>query len=119
MPVTLAGNFAVNSEMSQYDLRSAFPLNDKDFVVHDQRWICRLAEVSDLRPAQDRLSWYLVFEPETTEGRRAPEGQLRKLEIVTSATHFLQVGWGDDLSERLVEWLLTDQQDGRQEWLDK
>lgn len=101
--------------MSEYDLRSAFPLNDKTFVVSEVRWICRLAEVSDLRPAADRLSWYLVFEPDPKTHQAPP---LRKLEIVTSATHLLESGWGDDLADRLVEWLLTGEQDGRQEWLD-
>ncbi len=105
--------------MSQYDLRSAFPLNGKDFVVNKQRWICRLAEVSDLRSEADRLSWYLVFEPELSPGVTNSTGEIRKLEIVTSATHLLRAGWGDDLSERLVEWLLSGEQDGRQEWLDK
>jgi hypothetical protein len=101
--------------MSEYDLRSAFPLNDKTFVVHDVRWICRLAEVSDLRPSADRLSWYLVFEPAESTSAAPP---LRKLEVVTSATHLLESGWGQDLPDRIVEWLLTGEQDGRQEWLD-
>jgi hypothetical protein len=99
------------SEMSQYDLRSAFPLNGQDFVVHGTRWICRLAEVSDQRPELDRLAWYLVFEP--AEGESSG---LRKLEIVTPATQVLEHGWGDDLPDRLVEWLMTDEQDGRLEW---
>jgi hypothetical protein len=98
--------------MSEYDLRSAFPLNGKHFVAHHTRWICRLAEVSDLRPDADRLSWYVVFQneehPPTT----------RKLEIVTSATHLLEAGFGEDLDDRITEWLLTDEQDGRVEWLD-
>ncbi len=105
--------------MSQYDLRSAFPLNGKDLVVKKQRWVCHLAEVSDLRPEADRLSWYLVFEPESTPEGTAGKGEMRKLEIVTSATHLLQAGWGNDLAERLVEWLLSGEQDGRQEWLEK
>lgn len=102
--------------MSEYDLRSAFPLNDATFVVHEQRWICRLAEVSDQRPEQDRLSWYLVFEP-------APDGKRhvmrpRKLEVVTTASHLLEAGFADDLEDRISEWLMTDEEDGRQEWLD-
>ncbi|HZQ51371.1 MAG TPA: hypothetical protein VFB14_04190 [Bryobacteraceae bacterium] len=99
--------------MPDYDLRSAFPLNDKQFVAHHRRWICRLAEVSDLRPGADRLSWYLVFEP--AEPGSEP---VRKLEVVTTATHLLQAGFPDDLTDRLSEWLLGDEQDGRVEWLD-
>ncbi|HLH01424.1 MAG TPA: hypothetical protein VKX25_01540 [Bryobacteraceae bacterium] len=101
--------------MSEYDLRSAFPLNDKEFVVHDKRWICRLAEVSDQRPQLDRLSWYLVFESDKPGGKSEPE-EIRKLEIVTPATEILEQGWGDDLPDRLVEWLMTNEQDGRVEW---
>ena len=82
------------------------------------RWKCELAEVSDLRPGADRLSWYLVFEAE--QATPSPRSQpLRKLEVVTSADHLLRNGWGEDLEERLIEWLLSDEQDGRQEWLDK
>lgn len=102
--------------MSEYDLRSAFPLNDKEFDVQGRRWICRLAEVSDSRPEADRLSWYLVFE---TEGKGARHEVLRKLEIVTGADRILQSGWPNDLPERLIEWLLSGEQDGRQEWLDQ
>jgi len=102
--------------MSEFDLRSAFPLKDKTFVTSNVRWICRLAEVSDLRPDADRLSWYLVFEPEPGPSHNAPA--VRKLEIVTSATHLLEAGWGQDLPDRIVEWLLTGEQDGRREWLD-
>lgn len=102
--------------MSEYDLRSSFPLHDKSFVAHGVRWICRLAEVSDLRPGADRLSWYLVFEPEAPSSHNAPP--VRKLEIVTSATHLLEAGWAQDLPDRLVEWLLTNEQDGRLEWPD-
>lgn len=99
--------------MSEYDLRSAFPLGDATFVVHERRWICRLAEVSDGRPEQDRLSWYLVFEPADRSA-----AALRKLEIVTSASHLLENGFGEDLEDRLSEWLMTEEQDGRREWLD-
>lgn len=99
--------------MPDYDLRSAFPLNNKQFVAHHQRWICRLAEVSDQRPEVDRLSWYLVFEPVGPE--RAP---VRKLEVVTTAVHLLESGFGDDLTDRISEWLLGEEQDGRAEWLD-
>jgi hypothetical protein len=98
--------------MSEFDLRSAFPLSDKSFVERGHRYICRLSEVSDLRPDQDRLSWYLVFEEDK------PNPSLRKLEVVTTATHLLQSGFGDDLPDRISEWLLSDEQDGRVEWLD-
>jgi hypothetical protein len=84
-------------------------------VVHGQRWICRLAEVSDERPAADRLSWYLVFEGGGTSVSPQP-AQIRKLEIVTPATRVLKTGWGGDLSDRLVEWLLSNEQDGRVVW---
>jgi len=102
--------------MSEYDLRSAFPLNDKEFVVHGTSWICRLAEVSDQRPADDRLSWYLVFQ--SAHDRAGKPVETRKLEIVTSATRLLESGFPEDLDDRLVEWLFTDEQDGRREWLD-
>jgi hypothetical protein len=98
--------------MSEYDLRSAFPLNDATFVAHGHRWLCRLAEVSDLRPQQDRLAWYLVFEPQDRSG--SP----RKLEVITSAAHLLESGFGEDLEDRISEWLLTDEQEARKEWLD-
>lgn len=103
--------------MSEYSLRAAFPLNDKHFVVGGKDWICRLVEVSDLRPAEDRLSWYLVFETDEDKGRAGEE--IRKLEIVTGATHVLANGWRDDLPDRLVEWLLSGEQDSRLEWLDE
>lgn len=99
--------------MPEYDLRSAFPLNDATFVVHERRWVCRLVEVSDARPERDRLSWYLVFEP----GDRSAAVR-RKLEIVTSAAHLLENGFGEDLEDRLSEWLMSDEEDGRREWLD-
>jgi hypothetical protein len=102
--------------MSEYDLRSAFPLSGKDFVAHGMTWKCQLAEVSDMRPEADRLSWYLVFQSEDQASHKPAE--LRKLEIVTTATNLLEAGFPDDLADRLVEWLLTDEQDGRREWLD-
>jgi hypothetical protein len=98
--------------MLEYDLRSAFPLNDKDFALHGTTWKCRLAEVSDQRPEADRLAWYLVFQTD----HRPPE--TRKLEIVTSATRLLESGFPEDLDDRVLEWLLTGEQDGRREWLD-
>jgi hypothetical protein len=103
------------SEMSQYDLRSAFSLRDKQFVVGGKQWICRLAEVSDQRPELDRLSWYLVFESDKPGANPQPQ-EIRKLEIVTPATEVLEQGWGDDLPDRLVEWLMTGEQDGRVKW---
>jgi hypothetical protein len=103
--------------MSEYDLRSAFPLNDATFVVHGRRWICRLAEVSDQRPEEDRLSWYLVFEA-AAKGERRDGVPLRKLEVVTSAAHLLENGFGDDLADRISEWLMRDEESGRLEWLD-
>lgn len=102
--------------MSEYDLRSAFPLNDATFVVHHRRWICRLAEVSDGRPERDILSWYLVFEPADREGH--PSLVPRKLEVVTSAAHLLEEGFGEDLADRISEWLMTDEEGGRREWID-
>jgi hypothetical protein len=30
----------------------------------------------------------------------------------------LEAGFPEDLEDRLVEWLFTNEQDGRQEWLD-
>ncbi|HSU58301.1 MAG TPA: hypothetical protein VLI55_03215 [Bryobacteraceae bacterium] len=101
--------------MSEYDLRSAFPLNDKDFVVHGTTWTCRLAEVSDQRPEADRLSWYLIFQTGKDESKPL---ETRKLEIVTPATRLLESGFPEDLDDRLVEWLFTEEQDGRREWLD-
>lgn len=99
--------------MSEYDLRSAFPLNDATFVVHERRWICRLAEVSDARPERDQLSWYLNFE---AADRHQPSR--RSLEIVTSAGRLLEEGFGEDLADRISEWLMSEEQDGRREWLD-
>ena len=102
--------------MPEYELRSAFPLAGKDFVAHGTTWQCKLAEVSDLRPEADRLCWFLVFESKGRDSRSSAE--MRKLEIVTTATHLLQAGFPDDLTDRLLEWLLTEEQDGRREWLD-
>jgi hypothetical protein len=102
--------------VSEYDLRSAFPLNDATFVVHHRRWICRLAEVSDGRPERDRLSWYLVLEPADREDH--PSLISRKLEVVTSAAHLLEEGFGEDLADRISEWLMTEEEDGRREWID-
>ena len=73
-------------------------------------------EVSDQRPDADRLSWYLVFQTDRGSAGKPPE--TRKLEIVTSATRLLETGFPEDLDDRLVEWLFTEEQDGRREWLD-
>lgn len=102
--------------MSEYDLRSVFPLNNKEFVVNGTTWTCHLAEVSDQRPAADRLSWYLVFQ--TNRRLSGKPLETRKLEFVTTATRLLETGFPEDLDDRLVEWLLTNEQDGRREWLD-
>lgn len=99
--------------MSEYDLRSAFPLSDATFVVHERRWMCRLAEVSDGRPERDQLSWYLNFEAADHH-----QPSRRSLEVVTSANHLLESGFGEDLADRIDEWLMADEQDGRREWLD-
>ncbi len=85
-------------------------------MVHGTTWICRLAEVSDQRPAADRLSWYLVFQTDHRSSGKPLE--TRKLEIVTTATRLLDSGFPEDLADRLVEWLFTGEQDGRLEWLD-
>ena len=103
--------------MSIYDLRSAFPLLEREFGSPSGIWIAHLAEVSDLRPGSDRLSWYLVFERrKRREDHDAPT--LRKLEIVTSADHLLQTGFPPDLESRIETWILTGEEDGRVEWLD-
>ncbi len=103
--------------MSIYDLRQVFPLSDREFSSPDGVLICRLAEVSDLRPGADRLSWYLVFEPKQAPSKHAMPS-LRKLEVVTSADHLIQSGFPPDLETRLENWLLSGEQDGRLEWLD-
>ncbi len=100
--------------MSVYELRSAFPLSNAEIVVGQERWICRLAEVSDLRPESDRLSWYLVFE---REGQQTNPDHLRKLEVVTTANETLAKGWPHDSQLRLTAWLHSGEQDGRLEWL--
>ena len=101
--------------MSVYELRSAFPLSNAEIVAGQERWICRLAEVSDLRPESDRLSWYLVFE---REGLSHNPEHFRKLEIVTTADATLANGWLHDTRRRLTEWLRSAEQDGRLEWLE-
>ncbi len=103
--------------MSIYDLRSKFPLLEREFGSPSGIWIARLAEVSDLRPDADRLSWYLAFERrKRREDHDAPT--IRKLEIVTSADHLLQTGFPSDLESRIESWILSDEEDGRVEWLD-
>ncbi|MDQ2841515.1 MAG: hypothetical protein M3Y72_10860 [Acidobacteriota bacterium] len=102
--------------MSEYDLRSAFPLNGKEYTARGGRWLCELEEVSDLRPEADRLSWYVVF-------RSSPEKPgrptlLRKLEIVT-AGQVLTKGWRPDMERRILDWLSEGGDDDRVEWLDR
>jgi hypothetical protein len=102
--------------MTEYDLRTLFPLKDVTFQTSSGEWLCRLAEVSDLRPQADRLSWYLVFERDSNEANDRPSG-VRKLEIVTSAKQVLEHGFGNDLRERLQRWLDGNQDEARVEWL--
>lgn len=103
--------------MSIYDLRSLFPLGEREFPVGTQSWICRLVEVSDKRPDEDRLTWYLVFE--LGQGKTGREENLfRNLEIVTTADHLIANGFGADLNSRIENWIGGDEQDGRVEWLD-
>ncbi len=105
---------AVQIGVTEYDLRLKFPFSDKGFKVSDEMWTCRLAEVSDLRPEADRLSWYLVFEPAEEHRRAQP---IRKLEIVTSAAQVIAAGWPPEAEARIEEWLQSNEQDGRVEWL--
>lgn len=103
--------------MPEYDLRSAFPMNEQIFPVQGRGWRCRLMEVSDLRPERDRLAWYLSFQTdESTEGSGS-DVHTRKLELVTSG-RVLQEGFSPQLSERIADWLASDEVDGRREWLD-
>ena len=102
--------------MSVYDLRSLFPYSTAEFGTPDGAWICRLAEVSDLRPDADRLSWYLVFEH--GPGWHGPRLGLRKLELVTSAKHLIENGFPPEAETRIADWLSGGEQDGRLEWLD-
>lgn len=102
--------------MSAYDLRQLFPLKDHLLTASSGYWTCRLAEVSDLRPQADRISWYLVFEQNASTADDTPSN-IRKLEIVTSAKQILEHGFGEDLRSRLTEWLETNQVEGRLEWL--
>jgi hypothetical protein len=102
--------------MSDRDLRIIFPLKDVAFQTSSGEWLCRLAEVSDLRPQADRLSWYLVFERDSNNEDDRPSG-LRKLEIVTSAKQILEHGFGKDLQARLQRWLDQNEDEARVEWL--
>lgn len=102
--------------MSAYDLRTLFPLKDHLLTASTGYWLCRLAEVSDLRPQADRLSWYLIFEQDASKEEDTPS-HIRKLEIVTSAKQILDHGFGDDLRSRLTQWLDTNADDGRVQWL--
>jgi hypothetical protein len=101
--------------MPDYDLRSIFPLNDREFGSPEGIWICRLAEVSDLRPGEDRLSWFLVFERKPAREHRA-EPLIRKLEILTSASHLIENGFPPELENRLENWILSGDQAGRLKW---
>ena len=102
--------------MAAYDLRTLFPLKDQLFTASSGYWLCRLAEVSDLRPQADRLSWYLIFEQDSSRTNDTPS-RIRKLEIVTSAKQVLEHGFGEDLRSRLAKWLESKEDDGRVEWL--
>jgi hypothetical protein len=102
--------------MSAYDLRPLFPFKDQLFTAPSGYWLCRLAEVSDLRPNADRLSWYLVFEQDSNKSHDTPSA-IRKLEIVTSAKQVSEHGFKDDLRARLAKWLESGEDDGRVEWL--
>ncbi len=102
--------------MSEYDLRSAFPLNNHEFTAQDQYWICRLVEVSDMRPESDRLSWYLLFQ-QSPPKQPGTEESARRLEIVTDANRVLHDHWRPDLAQRITDWLETGGEDDRVEWL--
>lgn len=102
--------------MSTYDLRTLFPLKDHLITASSGYWLCRLAEVTDLRPQADRISWYLVFEQNASQENDQPSS-IRKLEIVTSAKQILDHGFLDDLRTRLAQWLDTNEDSGRVEWL--
>ena len=98
-----------------YELRTLFPFNEHDFKTPHGSWQCRLAEVSDLRPQNDRLAWYLAFR----SGRGGHgEPKKRNLEVLTSAGHLSNNGFGADVESRITEWLNTNEEDGRREWLD-
>ena len=103
--------------MSAYDLRSVFPLREREFGSPEGIWVCRLAEVSDLRPGEDRLIWFLVFERKPTREHHS-DPIIRKFEMVTTANHLLENDFPPDLEPRLENWILSGEQDGRAEWLD-
>jgi hypothetical protein len=96
--------------MSETDLRPLFPLNDAEFPLGKEHWVCHLIEVSDQRPDVNRLSWFLAFHPNNV-GRNNTD--TRKLEIVTNATEVLETGWPADLRGKLESWLTTGEDDGR------
>jgi len=102
--------------MSEYDLRSAFPLNEQIFPVQGRSWRCRLMEVSDLRPERDRLAWYVSFQTDDAGKGNDIGVHTRKLEIVTSA-NVLKSGFPPQLAERIADWLASGEVDGRREWL--
>ncbi len=96
--------------MAEYDLRKAFPINGKGFRAGEEEWVCHLAEVSDLRPEQEELSWYLVFERQ--KDKAGDEENHRKLELVTGP-EVIEKGWRDGLEGRVNEWLASGEEDGR------
>jgi hypothetical protein len=101
--------------VSEYDLRTAFPLNGKEFTINGEVWICELVEVSDLGSDPDRLSWYLIFRaPPRKHGNTE---RIRRLEIVTSADVASHKSWKPDLAQRVSTWLLEGGEDDRVEWL--
>jgi len=116
LAVILAGPMALHTGMSELDLRGLFPFSEREFSTADGSWMCRLAEVSDLRPEVDRLSWYLVFERARGLGTHN-DIRIRKLEIVTPAQQILEHGFPQDAEDRIRNWVSSDEEDGREEWL--
>lgn len=100
--------------MSVYDLRSLFPYSGAEFKTPSGPWLCRLAEVSDLRPDQDQLSWYLVFE--AAPAWSGPRPGFRKLELVTTAEKLTHDGFPPEAESRIASWLEGDEDDARLDW---
>ncbi len=98
--------------MSIYDLRDIFPFKGQEFSNSSGNWVCHLAEVSDSRPDNDRLSWYLVFEPIRNSG-----ASMRKLELVTPGTGTTAQSFSPELKIQMENWLASGEQDGRMELL--
>jgi hypothetical protein len=103
--------------MPEYDLRSAFPLNEQIFPAQGRSWRCRLMEVSDLRPERDRLAWYLSFQTDDSTEHSDSDVHTRKLEVITSG-RVLTEGFSSQLAERIADWLASGEVDGRREWLE-